>query len=314
MKSPIKPKRLVEGAIIGLFAPGSAANPESFAAGCAELERRGFSLRCPLDPTLRYQQQEATFGSASPEERAQTFKSLVQDPEIAAIFAVRGGYGSAHLLPFLDFAEIRRAGKIIVGYSDVTALLAAFLSTSGLSSFHGPTVAGEFAQASSDCQARESVEFLLKLLSDPDFHPSISACEIRSGFGRGRLLGGNLTLLQTLLGTPWDPDYTGSILFLEDIAEAPYRVHRALVQLRQAAKLKHLAGVVFGRFSFQGELHAKAIDDLLRESTKDIFAGTSYPILSSSEFGHEGRNLALPLGCMAEIKDGRLTLCESAVS
>lgn len=311
MNDTIKGKALLPGATIGVLACGSPATPERFQQGVAELERRGFSVSYPLDSSTVL---EYGFGCGSKEDRAQALMELIENDEVSAILAVRGGYGSIDLLPLLDFKSIRKHPKPIVGYSDVTVLLANITEKSCVATIHGATVAAEFARAAQSDEAKISVDGLLSMLTDPSFRPKYSCEILRDGEARGRVLAGNLTMLLTLLGTPWDVSYEGAILVLEDVGEAPYRVHRALNQLKMAGKLNKLAGVVLGRFNKCEADSGPTVEEVLRKSVSDIFTGTKFPILLGLEFGHHGKNVAMPLGCQAEISKGMLSVKESPVS
>lgn len=297
----------------GIFASGSPARPEQLSAGIAELERLGFSTKCPLDPGKLYHkndfaQSKTLFGAASATERAAALMALVDDPDVNFLIAARGGYGSAELLPLLDLKRIAAASKPIIGGSDVTALLAALFATTGAPSIHGPMVATDFARqaaAGADAaEANENVDGLLRLLAgSPAEHKGEM---IRDGQGRGPLLAGNLTVMLSLLSTPWDPKYDGTVLVIEDVGEAPYRIHRTLTQLRLAGKLSRLAGLVFGRFNRCEAKSGASIDDVLRSSVNDALSGTSYPVMIGLPFGHDGTSVSLPVGVFAELSGGIL--------
>lgn len=311
--SLIKGKALRGGETIGLITPGSPIQPELFQKGVSELEKRGFRVKSPFDPSAQYQKSDFGFASASPLARAEAFHALVRDSDVAAIIGVRGGYGSIDLLPILDFKLIRSLPKPIIGYSDMTVLLAAVTQHSQLVTIHGPTIGAEFARASESAEAKESVESLFQLLMTPTFTAQYPCEVLRPGQGKGPILVGNLTMFLSLLGTPWDLPYDGKILILEDVHEPPYRIHRALNQLRLASKLSNLAGLIFGRFSQSQEEGALSVDETLRYSLKDIFSGTSYPVLAGFQCGHDGKNIAVPQGAQGEIKEGSFWITESAV-
>ncbi len=300
-----KLKRLNKGARIGVFAPGSPANPEFVRLGIENLEQRGFSVSCPLDPASRFGNLGRHFVSADAQERAEVFMNFIEDDSIEAVIAVRGGYGTAEMLPLLDFEKITSARKPVVGYSDVTALLLAILTRSGIPAIHGPTLATEFACEDQDSLA--SCDFLLELLTNPGLHPSFDMETVVAGEAQGRLVVGNLSMLQTMLGTEWDVDYSGSILLLEEIGEAPYRIHRMLNHLKQVGKFDGLSGVVLGRFSKCESEHGPLVEEIL----EDFFSELNIPLGRNLQFGHDGLNLAIPLGCQGAMKDGLLELLES---
>lgn len=288
-----------------MIAPGSACDRLQLEAGLKEIKNRGFGSSIPLDPTVCLGKSALT--SADPADRAEALMSLVADPAVAAILSVRGGYGSMQLLPLLDYKAIGQARKPIVGYSDVSALLAVIAERSLIPTIHGPAVAVEFASS----QSRESVEMLFSLLTDPNYRLEAECEIIRSGVAEGSLLAGNLSTLVSLLGTPWDLNYVGKILAIEDVSEPPYRIHRMLTQLGMAGKLDGLAGVVFGSISRAESGSGPSIREVLEKSTGDVFVGTSYPILMGLGFGHEALNTPLPIGCRARIEENRFSVLES---
>ncbi len=303
---------LEPGAMIGIVSPGGPSSKDRFDLGLKELERRGFQYRCPLDPTTFYGKYDHGFGSGSISARTDSFMQLVRDPEVKMLLSVRGAYGSMDILPRLAFDEIAKAGKTLVALSDISALLVNFVDKARVPAMHGPSLASAFADAQSDSGAMESVDMLFRLLQDPDFRPQFSELTVlRSGKGRGKILAANLTMLLCLLGTPWDVDYSGKILVLEEVGEPPYRIHRAFTQLKLAGKLDQLSGLVFGRFSKCASPHGPTVEDVIQLVLKDLLANTGYPVLSGLEMGHWGKNLPLPLGCLAEIADSTLSVLES---
>ena len=310
----IKVRTVHAAGVIGVVAPGSPCDPLRFNIGMEELRSRGFECRCPLDPTAQYGKHDYGFASAAPESRKSALEGLAAAGDVDAIISARGAYGTLEILPLLDFDRLAQAGKCIVGCSDVTALLVAVLKMSGLVSVHGPTVSGDFARAKDSLDARQNIEELLLLLSDPGFRLTAKCESLRSGSAAGTVLAGNLTMLVSLLGTPWDIDYRGSILVLEDIGEAPYRVHRHLMQLRLAGKFESLAALVFGRFSRCEVAHGPTVEEVIRRSVGDILHGTSFPVLFGFPFGHGGRSHPLALGCRAEVEGDSFYVRESPLS
>lgn len=308
-----KAKPLTAGGTIGIFAPASPIRPEKFRAGIEEIQRRDYKVKCPLDPTGAYGHYDFGFACASASTRVQSLMDLLEDDEVEAIISARGGYGSIQLLPLLDFKKIALVSKLIVGYSDVTVLLVTISNQSGLPSIHGPTVGQEFAMSSSSVDAQASVDALLTMMSDPTATFSFSGEILRDGTGKGPILAGNLAMFLSLLGTPWDVSYDDTILVLEETAEAPYRIHRALTQLKLCGKLSNLAGLAFGRCCYGRETQGLSVDDVLRRSVAEILDSTHYPVLLGLEIGHHGVNYPLPLGCQARIENGTLKLLESPV-
>lgn len=302
-------KPLPAAGCIGVLTSGSPLSPERYRLGEAELRARGFTIKCPVDPSSAYGDSRFGFAAASASDRVRGLYELLQDRSVSVILAARGAYGALDILPRLDLEQLRASGKLLVGCSDVTVLLVQALRA-GIPAIHGPTLGSSFADSASDVDARASVDALLAMLSDPGYRFEQDVQSLRPGEARGPVLAGNLTMFLTLLGTPWDVDYSGSLLVLEEVGEAPYRIHRALTQLRLAGKLDRLAGVVFGRFAKCEAKNGPTTDDVLRIAAADIFPG-SYPISMGLEVGHWGRNMPLALGCGAELIAGKFRTVES---
>jgi len=181
----------------------------------------------------------------------------------------------------------------------------------GLPAIHGATLASCFADYHVDHAARQSVDALLLMLTDPDYRYSISCAEMRPGRGQGSILAGNLSIFTGLLGTAWDLNYDGKLLVLEEVGEAPYKVHRMLTQLKMAGKFAHLAGLVFGRFARCTAPHGPTVEEVIKSFVGDILAGSTFPVAAGFPFGHWGENQPVPLGCRGELKDGVFALLES---
>ncbi len=317
----LKLKALKPGAKIGIIAPASPAHPELVERGVNKLENLGFELISPLDPSKRFENLGKNLSSASAADRAEAFMGLIEREDCAMILAVRGGYGSVEMLPQLDFKKIRQARKPIAGYSDITALLSAVYKHSGIPTIHGPSLAAEFACAapakdgedlvSYEAQRQEaqlSCDSLIDMLQGKKTAPYPLETVVE-GEAEGRLIVGNLSIFQTLLGTNWDPDFTDSILLIEDVGEAPYRIHRILTHLTQAGKFSAIRGLVYGRFSKCVAEHGPDVDQVMQE----IFSPHGIPVARTNCFGHNGLNMALPLGCQARLGGESLELLEGPV-
>lgn len=288
-----KPRRLQTGDRVALVAPASGFKLEEFDAGVAELSRLGFEAT--FDARV-FARDRFVAGDAS--LRAAALHDAWQDPSIAAIVAVRGGYGSAQMLPRLDAALMRRARKILVGYSDITALLWFHLQH-GLVCFHGPMV--ERRLSTGDAGYHRDSFLRAVTVAEPLgelIPPGLDV--LRSGEGSGVLVGGTLTQLAGSLGTPWafDPP-EGCILFLEDVGERPYRIDRMLTQLTQAGILGRARGLIFGELPSCDEPGGEhAIRDVLFEFVRN-FDG---PVLFGFPSGHTtGATWTLPFGVRARV-------------
>jgi muramoyltetrapeptide carboxypeptidase len=222
----------------------------------------------------------------------------MNDPETKAIFCARGGYGCMRLLRDIDYGLIGKTPKILVGYSDITALILAVFHKTGLVTYHGPMVR-EFIH---DKEANLS-DLLDFLGSQGDGLRVIRGGEsLSDGRARGRLIGGNLSLICHLLGTSFLPSFEGGILFLEDRGEPPYRVDRMLTHLALSGRLDGLSGLIFGDFENCGE--AQLIDRLMKEFSSNL----DFPVMKGFAIGHGAANIPLPLGVEAELDTEAMTL------
>jgi muramoyltetrapeptide carboxypeptidase len=240
--------------------------------------------------------------AGSDEQRARDINAAIADPSIQAIWCVRGGYGAMRILDALDYEGMRNAPKTLIGYSDVTALHAAFGKRSNLITFHGPT-----ARQTIPPFAFESLTNVVARGIDP-CGTMPQARTLRGGRAKGRLVGGNLALLTALAGTPYAPDYNGAILVIEDVNEAHYRIDRMLMTLHLSGALSGLAGLVFGKFT---DIPKEFGDDVwtLDRVLADAVTRAGVPAVAQAPFGHIDDQWTLPLGAMAELDADALTLC-----
>lgn len=279
---------------MGILAPASPSRARDLEIGRSVLERMGLEVVMGTgnkDHCLAYL-------AGSDEHRASHFNEFVRDPSIRGLFCSRGGYGCLRILPKLSYSQLRLTPKALVGFSDLTALLVACQWQAGVVCFHGPTVS---SLATADA---ESVESLWKALSSTEplsFHFPGATC-LREGIAVGSVLGGNLTTLCHLLGTPFFPPLTGRVLFLEDRGEAMYRIDRMLTQFLHSGSFGGVAALILGGFSQSGPRQE------LNELVQERLASTSFPILSGVTIGHERRNLTLPLGLTATLDAEARTL------
>jgi len=301
MESPLlKPTFLRPGDTIGIAAPASPFDQEAFEAGVGVLEAMGFAVKIP-DNLFKRQ----GYLAGSDAERAALLMGLFDDETVRAIFCARGGFGSMRLLPLLDLEKIRRQPKIVVGFSDVTALLLTLYKKCGLLSFHGPmvtTLGKGSKRTSSALMAAISTDSPLVLTSS---RPMV----LNPGHASGPVIGGNLTTLSHLMGTPFEPVFEGHLLFLEDRGEAPYRIDRMLSQLHLGGCLDNVAGVILGSFQDCGPL------EQVYDIVKRVFQKRLIPILAGFDIGHGTDNVTLPLGLQADMDtvEGTLRFKESAV-
>lgn len=292
-KKPLKPLRLGPGSVIGIAAPAGPFEPERLSRGVEVLRAMGFEVLVP-DGLLAAR----GYLAGSDAHRAELLNRLFADPGIDAVMCARGGYGSLRILPLLDYAHLAASPKVLIGFSDITALLAAVSARCRLVVFHGPVVT-----TLADASDRTVGGLLEAVASDrPVVVRSEGAVALRPGSASGAVCGGNLTTLCHLLGTPFAPRFRNRILFLEDRGEAPYRIDRMLVHMRAAGCFDGIKGVVLGTFEGCGR------PEEILEIVADVMRGIEAPILAGLESGHGEPNLTLPLGARAVLDAGRRTL------
>ena len=292
----IKLRRLKAGDRVALVAPASSFAPEEVEAGVAELARLG--LEAVYDDAIFA---KATFVAGSVETRVRAILQAWRDPGVAALVAIRGGYGSAQLLPHLDPEAMLAARKALIGYSDITALLNLYVRH-GLAAIHGPMIDRRFSRGAAAYDEGTFRKVMMQAEPAGDLRPP-QLESLRPGTASGVLVGGTLTQLMASMGTPWafNPPH-GAIIFLEDIGERPYRIHRLLTQAAQAGLFVNASAIVFGEFPGCDEPGGDpVIRDVLREFTAD-FGG---PVLMNFPSGHsQGPTWTLPFGVKAEVAGG----------
>ena len=295
----IKGYRLQPNQTAGIIAPASPVNQSEISEGLKLLE--SFPLKIRLG---RHLYDHLNYLAGSDNDRVSDIHQMFSDPEIKAIFCARGGYGSARLLNDIDFDLIRKNPKIIVGFSDLTALLLAIFNKSGLITIHGPTL--------SDLPKSINWEHLSRLIAR-SYKPQIffkQGKEINKGTARGILLGGNLSTLCSLLDTPFLPSFEGVILFLEEKGESPYKLDRMLTHLLLSGRLDRLSALIIGQIEDCGEM--EIINSMLQERLGRL----TMPVVAGLPVGHGNENISLPLGLPAVLDTERMLLKieESAVS
>jgi muramoyltetrapeptide carboxypeptidase len=303
---PLKPERLQRGDTVGMVAPASPPpDPKTIDHAVAVLEQLGFQAK--LAPNAR---RRCGFLAGSDRERAADLMRMFADRAVKAIFCVRGGHGATRLLPLLDYAAIRRHPKILVGYSDLTALNCALLARANLVTFHGPMLNADFVANGFPRFTRESF-FRTLMRAEPGSvlqgYRAKTVSVLRGGVASGPLIGGNLSLLCALVGTPWQPSFRRRILFIEDINEPPFRFDRMLTHLLNAGLLQQVAGVAVGlntgcrdpQAGRAGE-YRQSLEDVLKERLLPL----RVPVVTGLPFGHVRYNATLPLGVKATL-DGR---------
>ena len=293
------PARLKPGDKIGIAAPAGPFDRETFFRGIHILEEKGFEVFLP-DGLL----EAAAYLAGSDEHRAQIVNQLFADNSIDAIVCARGGYGSLRILPLLDYGVIAKNPKVFIGFSDITALLTVLCARCGLVTFHGPVVT-----SLSDAHELTLSSLFQTITSDGKLEIEVpNGITINPGTGSGILAGGNLATLCHLGGTPFAPNFANKILFLEDRAEAPYKIDRMLTQMKLAGCFADIAGIVLGSFEECGP-----VEDILA-IIKDVLGDFQVPILAGLTAGHGQLNVTLPMGVEATLDADRHLLAYHRVA
>jgi muramoyltetrapeptide carboxypeptidase len=300
----LRPRVLKPGNTVGVIAPSTAVfDPDTLAAAERTIRYLGLKLKWG-----KYIRQRSEY-QASVHERVEDLHSMFRDPAIDAVFAIRGGYGSEHLLDSIDYDLIHAHPKIFLGYSDITALHIAIQQKAGLVTFHGPVVLSRFTGFTESYFRKALFETKpIGIVGNPpegnEVRPQHTLRTVRPGTARGRLIGGNLTLISTTLGTPYEIDTRGRIFFIEDVGEEPYRIDRMLTQLRLAGKLDAAAGIVWGECEDCRPNDYKASTAsifTMGEIVDNILGGLKIPVLAGLTIGHTNDQVTLPEGVMATL-------------
>ncbi|MDQ6893701.1 MAG: LD-carboxypeptidase [Acidobacteriota bacterium] len=314
--SLIKPRALKEGDTVALVSPSSYIfDLWKIDVAVARLAALGLKTKLGRNAKARH-----GYMAGTARERVEDLHEAFADTAVAGVFCLAGGYGSERLLDSLDYGLIRRNPKVLIGYSDITGLHLAIGRKAGIVTFHGPVAMSALPPWTLEYfkKALFSSEPIGELLNPPEpdpLAPVFPRHTVAPGRARGPIVGGNLTLISTTMGTPYEIETKGRILFLEDTGEAPYRVDRMLVQLKLAGKLSEAAGIVWGtctdcvpsNSSFEINL---SMSDLVEEILGDL----GKPVLAGLVFGHTKEKVTLPMGVECELDAGgkRVTVTEAA--
>ena len=284
----LSPPFLKRGATIGLAPLAGLFKEEPYQQGISLLRDQGFKIKS-LKTTS-----PGRYLAGSDQERLAIFHDLWKDPEVDGILAIRGGYGTIRLLENLNFDLIRNKPKPLIGFSDISCFLNVISQKTGLITFHGPNLT-----TLNQCNQESVYSFFHTLTRIIPFAIKEPIEILRSGTAQGTLIGGNLTTINHLLGTPFDLDFNGKILILEDINEAPYAIDRLIYQLYLAGKFKHLRGLILGNFSDCGDI------ETIWQMILNLLADTTYPIWGNFPVGHQKQNILWPIGGRAIMDSSR---------
>lgn len=293
-------KKLRKGDRVGLIGTSGVISEDRLREGIEFVKKIG------LEPVVGEScRGEYGYLSGSDELRAGDLNRFFEDKSIAGIFCMRGGYGAPRILDLIDYEMIKRNPKIFIGYSDITALHIALNQKSDLITYHSPMPSTEFYQEVDEYTLKN---FLKNIMEDESVAEKKSVenpvgqeiAALVHGEAQGELIGGNLTLIASLMGTPYEIDTRGKILFLEDIDEEPYRIDRMLTQLRLAGKFREAAGIILGSFAnCEAKNPEKSLT--LEEVIEDIIVSAGKPAIKNLAAGHCLPTLTLPLGKVVKI-------------
>ena len=309
----LKPPRLRTGDLIGIVSPASTPSAqEKVDKGVRYLEGLGYRVKIGRHVMAQY-----GYLAGTDEERAADLNDMLRDPAVRAIFALRGGYGTPRILDLLDYKAARRDPKILVGYSDITGLQLAFLRKAGLVTFSGPMVAVEMWDHIDPFTEERFWRVVTSgsrvgSLQNSDDEPLVAH---NKGRASGILVGGNFSLLASLIGTPYLPDLRKAILVLEDVDEAPHRVDRMFAQLRHTGVLKNIAGLVLGRFTDCAPSDPSKPHLTIEQVLQETVSAVDCPVLTNLQYGHIAKKLTIPFGVRAilDTRTGSLRVPEGAV-
>lgn len=291
------PAGLKPGSTVAITAPASPASIYEIRNGRKFFQNMG--CKVIIGDTIAAQKNEHRYLSAPDKERADEFMSFITDKDVNAIVCARGGYGSMRILQYLDFDIIRSNPKIVLGFSDITALLNAIYRKTGIITYHGPVASMDFESFTGN--SLKSVLFDNKLNLQNHVSDS-TAITVNPGIASGELVGGNLTILTSMLGTEYEIDTSGKILFLEDVSEHAYQIDRMITQLLLAGKIQSASAVIFGKFqnlNIRRPFFPNRGYSILEVITQ-LIKPTMVPCLIGFPFGHISSKVTLPIGINAE--------------
>jgi muramoyltetrapeptide carboxypeptidase len=297
-KEKILPKKIEKGSTIGLITPASPISEEKFIRAIQNLDKLGFKYKTGNHIFDKY-----GYLAGSDKDRIDDLHLMFSDPGVDAIWCIRGGYGTTRIIDFIDYQLIKSNPKIFIGYSDITAIHLAILKKTGLITFHGPVAASEFTDYTTKC----FVDLFLKdektidnYIPEANYESDLYKPQvIVSGKMEGKLVGGNLTLLASLAGTPYQFNPENKIVFIEDIDEKPYRVDRMLTQLLKTINLHKASGILLGVFEGCEAKEDEKNTLKIMETLNDRLGNLGIPVFYGFSFGHIDNNCTIPVGCNA---------------
>ncbi len=299
----VKPARLKKGSLIGIISPASSPDDLSTVEnGAKYLEKLGYRVEIGKNVGQNF-----GYLAGTDQQRVDDLHYMFKKKDIKAIFCARGGYGTPRLLDKIDYSLIKRNPKILVGYSDITALQMAIMKKTGLVTFAGPMLSMDFQSDISEF----TEEMFWKILTSNKKYGRISQpddekiFELHKGQARGRILGGNLSVFTSLVGTQYFPDLKDRILILEEIGEMPYRIDRLLNQLRLHKAFVNIKGVILGAFIDCNEHDPLKKTLSLGEVISEYLEGTKMPVVYNFKHGHIRNSITVPFGIVTKINTSK---------
>lgn len=308
MDKRIKPKRLKKGDTIGLITPSSSITEEQLEKAIKNMKSLGLKIKLG-----KHIKAINGYLAGTDEQRLEDLHTMFADKEVDGIWCIRGGYGVGRILPKINYKLIKDNPKVLIGYSDITALLLAVYEKTGLICFHGPVASSDFT----DYTVRHLKGVLMEKnaiypinyakenneVEDPLYRTKV----IRAGKAKGELTGGNLTLLAAMAGTPFKWDVKDKLVFMEDIGERPYRIDRMLTQILQSTNLHEAAGIILGVFEdCRAKEGSRSLS--LMECLEDRLGHLDMPIIYGLSFGHIKSHFTIPIGIQGEMNTATRSL------
>jgi muramoyltetrapeptide carboxypeptidase len=302
----IKPEKLKQGDVIGIISPSSPVSDKiKLDEGAAYIEKMGYRVKVGKN-VMR----ERGYLAGTDKERVEDIHNLFLDNDVKLIICLRGGYGASRLLDKIDYSIIKNHPKIFCGYSDITVLQNAFFYKTGLATFAGPMAGVDFCK---DISEYTAANFWNTVTSNEPVKINYPYGEglksFRSGIADGRLIGGNLSLFTSLIGTEYLPEPENKILLLEEVGEAPYRIDRMLNQLRLSGYLEKINGVILASFTDCIETDPEKKSLTLKEVMEDYFINEfNVPVVYNLNHGHINNNLTIPIGIKVRINGNNCSI------
>lgn len=295
MNQTLYPAPLQKGDIIGVMATSCHVARETIVTATNFMEAEGYKV---FVHEQTFNQHHQSAGTA--QEKVVAMHDLFKNKDIKAIFGARGGNRASTMLDALDYNLIRSNPKILIGYSDLTAPCNAITAKTGLVTFHGPLFR--------ELPTHEDYRFMVDVLEGKQTTLDLKNCTIvKNGAACGKIIGGNLSVLQGLIGSPYQPDFNNAILILEDVADHISRYDRMFCHLRNAGILQNLCALIVGSFSDMKDSDSNPFGFTLKDIVEEHTTGYNYPILMNAPFGHEGVLNTLPIGANATLENSQLS-------